>query len=150
MVFKIWKTLLMTAFHYTPYFRLRNKILRLSGFEVGKNVYTSKCLEIADLASRKKTVTFGDRVSIGPNVTIITDSSPNFSRLIKLFPLVSKNVIIENDVWLGAGVIILPGVTIGECSVIGAGSIVTKDVPPYSVAIGIPAKVVSKIDENTL
>lgn len=150
MVFKIWKKALMFIFHYTPSYRFRSSILRLASFTVGKKVCVSKCLNIADLASRKNTVFFGDRVSVGPNVTIVTDSSPNFSKLIKLFPLISKDVKLENDVWIGAGVIILPGVTIGECSVIGAGSIVTKNIPSFSIAIGCPAKVVSKIDKNAI
>ena len=51
-------------------------------------------------------------------------------------------VIIEDDVWIGGRVIILPGVTIGKGSIIGAGAIVTKDIPPYCVAVGVPAKVV--------
>ena len=50
-------------------------------------------------------------------------------------------VVIEDDVWLGANVIILDGVTVGTGSVIGAGSVVTKDIPPYSIAVGVPAKV---------
>jgi len=56
--------------------------------------------------------------------------------------LVNKEVIIENDVWIGANAIILPGVTIGNGAIIGAGAIVTKDVPPYAIVGGIPAKVI--------
>ncbi|HOZ23028.1 MAG TPA: DapH/DapD/GlmU-related protein, partial [bacterium] len=52
-------------------------------------------------------------------------------------------VVIEDDCWLGAGVMVLDGVTIGTGSVIGAAAVVTKDIPPYSVALGIPAKVVA-------
>jgi acetyltransferase-like isoleucine patch superfamily enzyme len=55
-----------------------------------------------------------------------------------------KGIVIEDDCWLGSGVRVLDGVTIGEGSVIGAGAVVTKDIPPYSVAVGVPAKVVSK------
>jgi acetyltransferase-like isoleucine patch superfamily enzyme len=56
----------------------------------------------------------------------------------------TQGIKIEDDVWLGAGAIILDGVTIGKGSVIGAGAIVTKDIPPYSVAVGVPAKVLKK------
>ena len=59
-----------------------------------------------------------------------------------------KNVIIENDVWLGANVVILPGVRIGECSVIGSGAVVNQDIPPFSVAVGIPASVIKTIDNK--
>ena len=53
----------------------------------------------------------------------------------------NRGVIIGNNVWLGAGVIINPGVTIGEGAVIGSGSVVTKDIPPYALAYGVPAVV---------
>lgn len=55
-----------------------------------------------------------------------------------------KPVILGNDLWIGANAIILAGVTIGDGSVVGAGSIVTKDIPPYSIAVGVPAKVVGR------
>ena len=149
-MFKIWKKFLVLLFHVTPSSIIRNILLKGAGYEVGDDAYIPKCLEIADLGSRKRTVSFGDRVSIGPNVTIVTDSSPNNSRLISIYPLVSKNVILKNDVWIGAGVIILPGVTIHECSIIGAGSVVTKDIEAYSIAVGSPAKIVSKIDKQNI
>lgn len=58
--------------------------------------------------------------------------------------LTCKGVFIEDDCWLGTGVKVLDGVTIGKGSVIGAGAVVTKDIPPYSVAVGVPAKVISQ------
>jgi maltose O-acetyltransferase len=60
----------------------------------------------------------------------------------------SKPVVIEDRVWLGARVIVLPGVRIGHDSVVGAGSVVTKDIPPFSVALGNPARVVENLDET--
>ena len=149
-MFKIFKKFLVLLFHITPNSKIRNILLKRAGYEIGEDVYIPKCLEISDMGSRKNTVSFGGRVSIGPNVTIITDSSPNNSRLISIYPLVSKNVILKNDVWIGAGVIILPGVTIHECSVIGAGSVVTKDIEAFSIALGSPAKIVSKIDKQKI
>ncbi len=61
-----------------------------------------------------------------------------------------KGIVIEDDCWLGAGVKVLDGVTIGQGSVIGAGAVVTKDIPPYSVAVGVPAKVVLQRKEIEL
>ncbi|PPS43127.1 DapH/DapD/GlmU-related protein [Chroococcidiopsis sp. TS-821] len=58
--------------------------------------------------------------------------------------LICKGIVVEDDCWLGTGVKVLDGVTIGKGSVIGAGAVVTKDIPPYSVAVGVPAKVISK------
>lgn len=128
-----------------PSTAIRCYFLRCAGYVVGKDVYIPSSLLIADLASRRENVIFGDRVSIGPNVIIITDSSPNKSRLNAIYPLVSKDVNIGSDVWIGANVTILPGVSIGKCSVIGSGSVVTKDIPSFSVAVGIPAVVVKEI-----
>lgn len=58
----------------------------------------------------------------------------------------AEPITIEDDCWLGANVTVLPGVTIGKGCTIGAGAVVNKDVPPYSVAVGVPAKVVGKVD----
>jgi acetyltransferase-like isoleucine patch superfamily enzyme len=55
-----------------------------------------------------------------------------------------KGITVEEDCWLGSGVRVLDGVTIGRGSIIGAGAVVTKDIPPYSIAVGVPAKVVSQ------
>jgi len=89
-----------------------------------------------------------DRVSIGPRVTIVLSSDPNWSRLIKIFKPVRSTVILKRDCWLGAGCIIMPGVTIGECSIIGAGAVVGKDVPPYTIVAGVPAKIIRTIDKE--
>ena len=86
-------------------------------------------------------VCIGDNVLMGPEVKIFSQNHI-FARTdipIRDQGVTTKKVIIGNDVWIGARVIILPGVTIGDGCVIGAGSIVTKNIPPYSVAAGNPA-----------
>jgi acetyltransferase-like isoleucine patch superfamily enzyme len=133
-----------------PFLNIRITLLRFIGYQIGKSVYVPADLKISDRKSNRNNIIIGDRVSIGPAVLLITDSSPNNSRLIKVFPLVSGSIFIKDDVWIGAGVIVLPNVTIGKCSVIGSGSVVTRDIPPFSIAAGIPAKVIKKIDENEL
>jgi len=65
--------------------------------------------------------------------------------LVKLFSLKEKEVIIEDDAWLGASVIVLKGVTIGKGAIVGAGSVVTKDIPDHTIAVGNPARVIRKI-----
>lgn len=60
----------------------------------------------------------------------------------------TKGIVIEDDCWLGTGVRVLDGVTIGKGSVIGAGAVVTRDIEPYSIAVGVPAKVIGKRGEN--
>lgn len=89
-------------------------------------------------------VEIGSNVIMGPGC-IIHSANHKFDRTdipIRLRGYIKAQVRIEDDCWLGANVIVLPGVTIGKGSVIGAGSVVTESIPPYSVAVGNPAKVV--------
>lgn len=83
---------------------------------------------------------------LGPNVVILTANhgfrDPKIP--IRLQGIIPKPTIIEEDVWLGANVTVLEGVTIGKGSVIGAASLVTKNIPPYSIAVGIPAEVIGQ------
>jgi len=83
---------------------------------------------------------------LGPNVAILSADHEfkNPTVPIRLQGAIPKAIVIEEDVWLGANVIVLGDVTIGKGSVIGAGSVVTKDVPSYSIAVGVPAKVIGK------
>lgn len=87
-------------------------------------------------------VKIGNHVMMGPEVLIYTQNHNHSDISIPMdmqgFSC-EKKVVVEDDVWIGARVIILPGVTIGKGSVIGAGSVVVKSVPPYSIAVGNPA-----------
>ncbi len=88
-------------------------------------------------------VQIGDRVLIGYRTQILS-SNHHINGREPIFNSghVYKQVVIGNDVWIGAGVIVLPGVTIGEGAVIAAGSVVTKDVPAFTIAAGVPARVI--------
>ena len=89
-------------------------------------------------------VKIGHNVLIGPFV-IIHSANHRFNKLdicIQKQGWEMLSVNIEDDVWIGANAIILPGVTIGKGSVIGAGAVVTRDIPPYSIAVGVPAKII--------
>ena len=90
-------------------------------------------------------VSIGNDVMMGPEVIVYTSGHrferTDISMMDQGFTDV-KPVTIGNDVWIGRRVIIMPGVTIGDGCVIGAGAVVTKDIPPYSVAVGVPAKVI--------
>lgn len=90
-------------------------------------------------------LTIGDNVMMGPDVMIYVRNHATDRTDIPMCEQgssESRQVTIGNDVWIGARVIILPGVTIGNGSIIGAGAVVTKSIPPYSVAVGNPARVV--------
>ena len=93
-------------------------------------------------------VTISDNVNIGQNVTIsgLNHNYEDPSKTISEQGVSTMPIKIENDVWIGANSVVLPGVQIGNHSVIGAGSIITKDIPPYSVAVGNPARIVKRYD----
>ena len=115
-----------------------------SHIEVGKNFFANYNCTIIDVAK----VTIGDNCQMAPNVAIYTASHP-------LHP-VSRNslyeygisVTIGDNVWIGGNTVILPGVHIGSNTVIGAGSVVTKDIPDWVVAAGNPCRVIKKITED--
>lgn len=87
---------------------------------------------------------------IGPNVTIATAGHPLLPELRRQGYQYNRTVRIGKNCWLGAGVIVVPGITIGDNVVIGAGSIVTKDIPSNVVAVGNPCRILRKIDEKEL
>lgn len=93
-------------------------------------------------------VTIRDKVNIAQNVVIsgLNHNFENISKVIAEQGVNTKQITIEDNVWIGANCIILAGVHIGKHVVIGAGSVVTKDISPYSVAMGNPARVVKKYD----
>jgi galactoside O-acetyltransferase len=119
---------------------LRIVLLRACGFHIGESVYIADDLIIAEELEDRGNLTLGDRVSIAPRVTFVLSSHPNDSRIRPFAPVARAPIVVEADVWLGAGVVVLPGVTIGRGAIVGANSVVTKDVPPLTVVGGIPAK----------
>ena len=111
---------------------------------VGRKVSINQCCTIYDMSG----VDIGDEVMIGPNVNIITTGhalKPSERRAY----IEAKPIVIEKGVWIAASVTIIGGVTIGENSVIAAGSVVTKDVPANSLAAGVPARVIRSLEEGS-
>ena len=86
-------------------------------------------------------IKIGENSTLAYGVTILTSADPNgpYNKLSDLYPPTKAPVIIKDNCWIGARSIILPGITIGECSIVAAGSVVTKDVPPNSLVAGVPA-----------
>jgi acetyltransferase-like isoleucine patch superfamily enzyme len=108
---------------------------------IGKRFYGNYNLTILDCAI----VTIGDRVAIGPNVSIFAATHETEVESRRANIEFAKPVTIGNDCWIGGHTVILPGVTIGDGCTIAAGSIVSKDIPAWSVALGVPARVVKKV-----
>jgi maltose O-acetyltransferase len=108
---------------------------------VGARTFVNFGLVALDVAE----ISIGDDVQIGPNVQLLTpvhpvEPDPRRNKL-----EAAKPIIIGNNVWLGGGVIVCPGVTIGENTVVGAGAVVTKDLPANVVAVGNPARPIREI-----
>ena len=108
---------------------------------LGTGVYANFNLTLVDDGH----IYVGDKVMFGPNVTIATANHPIDPELRARGLQYNKDVHIGENSWIGAGVIIVPGITIGRNTVIGAGSVVTKDIPDNVVAGGVPAKVIKTI-----
>ena len=109
---------------------------------IGKNVYINSN---ALLMSRGG-ITIEDNVMIAANAQIISNNHDPYDLQI----LTCKPVLIKESAWIGAGATILPGVCIGKHAIVGAMSVVTKDVPDYSVVVGNPARVVKELDKSKL
>lgn len=112
--------------------------------EIGEDCYINFNCNFVDDGK----IIIGNKVMFGPGVTVATVGhpiNPKYRGYMYSFP-----VKIENNCWIGAGAIICPGVTIGENSVIGAGSVVTKDIPANVIAVGNPCKVLRIINEDDM
>lgn len=91
-------------------------------------------------------ITLGDRVRLGPYVMVVdTDFHDPLQRHVRPPP---RPVVLEDDVWVGAKACIMPGVKIGRGSIVGTGAVVTRDVPPFTVVGGVPAKVIRTLDAS--
>lgn len=110
----------------------------------GNSVYANFNLTVVDDGD----IYVGDRVMFGPNVTIATANHPIEPTLRRSAMQYNKPVRIGENVWIGAGSVIVPGVTIGKNSVIGAGSVVVKDIPENVIAVGNPCRVLREIGEH--
>ena len=111
-----------------------------SRIALGDHVYANTGLTVID----DTFVTIGSHVMLGPRVTISAASHPVDPELRRQAYQYDLPVTIEENVWVGAGATILPGVTIGKNSVIGAGSVVDRDIPPDVVAAGVPCRVLNR------
>lgn len=120
---------------FTPFYTNYGKNISL-----GKNVFINHACSFLDLGG----ITIEDDVMIGPRVSITSENHPTDIETRK--SMVPSSVLIKKNVWIGASATILPGVTVGENSVVAAGALVNKDVPPNTVVAGVPAKVIKQLD----
>jgi len=130
----------------SPHDKISRVFYKLRGTKIGKNVYIDKDVFIE--AYRPDLVTIEDNVEIGPRTVItVIDSSYNCISN-KDVPISFNRVTIMKNAYVGANATILPGVTIGEHSIVAAGAVVTKDVPPHTLVAGVPARVIKSVEEG--
>lgn len=134
--------------------------LRLFGLKkvkyvsLGENCYLGPNITITPFGGGKsysKTsdtlfLKIGNRVAVSPNVSFLCSMHPEKSNLSRIYGKIEP-IIVEDDVWIGAGAIILAGVKLHRCSIIGAGSVVTKNVPEKTVVAGVPARYLKDVPE---
>lgn len=111
---------------------------------LGDNVYANFNLTLVDDVA----ITIGSNVMIAPNVVIATAGHPILPELRREAAQFNLPVVIGDNVWIGAGALIMPGITIGDDTVIGAGSVVTRDIPAGVIAVGSPCRVVREIGDH--
>ena len=146
MVWSVYKRLLKLLAKQMPGYRIRGRLFKMAGYEIGQQVYIGEDLIIIDELDDKGRVRIGDRVAIAERVTLVISSNANFSRIRPFVKNQHGYIEIDDDAWLGTGCIILPDVRIGKGAVVGAGAVVTKDVPDFTVVAGVPAKPIQKLN----
>jgi acetyltransferase-like isoleucine patch superfamily enzyme len=139
------------------FYRLRLRFLRLSGYELGEGVTiaTGTWLQgrvsigrgthlahYCVLSGGQMGITIGERVMLGPHVVVVAfdHGHADLTRPMIEQDNIERRVVIEDDCWIGANTTVTSGVTVGRGSIVGANSVVTRDVEPYSVVAGVPAR----------
>jgi maltose O-acetyltransferase len=112
-----------------------------SQISIGARCFANYGLVALDVA----TITIGDDVQIGPNVQLLTPTHPVDPEPRRAKWEAAEPISIGDNVWLGGGAIVCPGVSIGDNTVVGAGAVVTRNVPPNVVAVGSPARIVRRL-----
>lgn len=112
----------------------------VDNMKIGRNVFINSNL----LAMARGGITIEDNVQIAGNVSLLTNNHDPYNRML----LPCKPILIKRGAWIGANAVILPGISIGKHSIVGAGSVVTKDVPDYAVVVGNPARVIKTLDAD--
>lgn len=139
------RELLRTLIHAKGNFQIESNFYCDYGVHItiGDEFYANHGCVMLDCAE----IIIGDRVLIGPNVGIFTAAHPLDVEYRKQGLEYALPILIEDDVWIGGNTTINPGVTIHKGAVIGSGSVVTKDVAEYSIAVGNPAKIIRRLSE---
>lgn len=124
---------------------------RMSFVRVGRDCFIGPGITITpfgDVIEEPWLLSIADRARISPNVTFLCSMIPKKTKLAQWYGC-REPITVEEDAWIGADATILAGVTVGKCALVGAGSVVTKDVPPYTVVGGVPAEHIKDIEDES-
>jgi acetyltransferase-like isoleucine patch superfamily enzyme len=131
---------------YSPASSLRIWLLRMCNFSIGEQVYIGEdFIVVDDVKDKTRYLTIEDRVAISPRVTFVIHTKPNWSNIADFVNSRKGKITVRKDAWIGTGAVILPNVEIGEGAVVGANSVVTRNVPPYTIVGGVPAREIKKV-----
>lgn len=138
---------------YYPDARVRKLFWQKTCVEMGEGTFANLGMIVVDEYSTGECLlSIGQRVSIAPGVVFAPYSMPNNSPSLLAHPYVARHlvqrakIVVEDDVWIGAHCTILAGIKIGRAAIIGAGAVVNKDVPPYTVVAGVPARIIRQLE----
>ena len=123
---------------------LRMRLYRWGGLRIGSATYLNMFVSTLVDLPNNITIQIGERVAVAPGVVFAAVSGGNESRLMTTRPWKKATIVVEDDVWIGANAVILPGVTLGRMSIVGAGAVVTSDVAPGAVVVGVPAREIKR------
>ncbi len=138
--FKLMKELFYNQIGENSIVNNKLTVVRPKNVKIGKNVNIMNGVLMMSAGG----ITIEDNVRIAANVQLISNNHDPYDRYV----ITCKPILIKEGVWIGAGATILPGVTVGKYAIVGANSVVSKDIPDYAVAVGTPAKVVKYLDKT--
>ena len=146
MKINLSKAIFRVAAEALPMGKLKNFLLNLSGINISMNSFVGRGTIFID-EFRSGTISIGSNVAIAPACRLVSVSNSRPSKISNLGRYnKSGKVDIKDNVWIGTSSIILPNVTIGEHSIVGAGSVVTKSIGSYEIWYGNPAKFIKKLE----
>lgn len=127
---------------------LRVALFRLSGIRIGKRVMINMDTKFID-NWKPGLIEIEDEVSISPFVSVVADAMPNQSFLMQYGVSKAGRVVIRKGAWLGVGAVLLPGSEIGTGAIVGANAVVTKNVEPFAIVAGVPARKIGDVRERS-
>jgi acetyltransferase-like isoleucine patch superfamily enzyme len=137
---QLFRYLLRLIAELIPPTSLKSALYRLSGIQIGKRVHISPGVYVAD-GFRSGWVELEDQVVLSPKVILVPSSHPNTSYIAEVWQVSKRGKIrIKKGAWIGAGAVVLPGVTIGEGAIVGANAVVNRDVSDFAIVAGVPAR----------